>query len=74
MDEQGVFHIHGNAEGLRYLSEIAVAIIGHPPGPNHHVLGPGFSTEPDDDSPLFMVCYDPELEREAVSPPADPAP
>ena len=42
-DEQGIFHIHGNAEGLKYLSEIALAIIGQPPGPNHYLVGPGFN-------------------------------
>jgi hypothetical protein len=59
--EDGTFHIHGNGEGLTYLAEIARAIIGQPPGPNHHVVGPGFSA--DDDSLMFMICYDRELEE-----------
>jgi len=75
-DENGVFHIRGSADGLRYLSEIAEAIIGQPPGPNHYVIGPGFNA--DDDSDMFMLCYDQALEEgrrppDAEGPAADPA-
>jgi hypothetical protein len=56
--ENGTFHIHGNGEGLRYLSEIALGIIGQPPGADHYVVGPGFNAT--HDSLTFMVCYDPD--------------
>jgi hypothetical protein len=65
--ENGTFHIHGNGEGLRHLSKIALAIIGQPPGPNHHVVGPGFGA--DDDSLVFLICYDQELEEGGTTPP-----
>jgi hypothetical protein len=65
-EADGTFHIHGNGEGLRHLSEIALAIIGQPPGPNHHVVGPGFAA--DDDSLTFMICYDRELEEDVADP------
>jgi hypothetical protein len=68
-EEDGTFHIHGNGEGLRYLSEIALAIIGQPPGPNHYIVGPGFNA--DDDSLFFMICYDQKLEEPGTDPPAE---
>lgn len=67
-EENGTFHIHGNGDGLRHLAGIALAIIGQPPGPNHHVVGPGFNA--DDDSLVFMICYDQELEATGTRPPA----
>ena len=66
IDNQNTFHIHGNREGLEYLSGISLAIIGQPPGPNHYVIGPGFNA--DDDSLLFYVGYDQKLEESEESP------
>ena len=66
-DDEGVLHIHRNAEGLRWLSEVCLGMVAQVGGGGHYNFGPIWNNT-EEDSAEFMVCYDKELENPAIAP------
>ncbi len=61
MENETTVHIEGNEEGLKYLSEICLEVVGQPPGPNHYHLSDAMNNL-DPGKYELIVCYRKDLE------------